>query len=134
MRVNQALCAPGLWLMLHLDAVRSEVDPYAGQRTDNFPDRISKAIDEGVASSLAGQSSLAAVRSCVSYLPPHTAVKSRLNLSMRTIDVRASSVRGKNTLSMFERELSNLENGCPAAFPFVGSGLEKITEDGREVA
>ena len=45
-RLNQALVRLGSGWMLHLDAVRSEVDPYADQHTDYFPDRISKAIDE----------------------------------------------------------------------------------------
>ena len=136
-RLNQALVRLGSGWMLHLDAVRSEVNPYAYQRWANFPDRISKAIDDERREFFSQPGAAFASRFviCVSYLPPHTAVKKLSELiyedTRRKSDPRAEA---QNTLAMFERELGNLENRLSSSFQLRRLGPRKeLTEDGREV-
>jgi type IV secretion system protein TrbE len=135
--VNQALVRLGSGWMLHLDAVRSEVDPYANHRADYFPDRISKAIDEERREffSRPGAAFQSRFVLCVSYLPPSRTVRKLSELiyedNSRKTDPRAEA---QNTLSMFERELGNLENRLSSSFSLRRLGPRKeITEDGREV-
>ena len=136
-RLNQALVRLGSGWMLHLDAVRSELNPYAYQRWSNFPDRISKAIDDERREFFSQPGAAFASRFviCVSYLPPHTAVKKLSELiyedTRRKSDPRAEA---QNTLAMFERELGNLENRLSSSFQLRRLGPRKeLTEDGREV-
>jgi type IV secretion/conjugal transfer VirB4 family ATPase len=136
-RLNQALVRLGSGWMLHLDSVRSEVDPYKNQHSDYFPDRISKAIDEERREffSRPGAAFQSKFILCVSYLPPSKTVRKLSELiyedNTRKTDPRAEA---QNTLQMFERELSNLENRLSSSFHLKRLGPRKqITEDGREV-
>jgi type IV secretion system protein TrbE len=122
---------------LHLDAVRSEVDPYADQHSDYFPDRISKAIDEERREFFGrpGVAFQSRFILCVSYLPPSRTVRKLSELiyedNSRKTDPRAEAL---NTLAFFERELSNLENRLTSSFKLNRLGPRKVvTEDGREV-
>ena len=136
-RLNQALVRLGSGWMLHIDAVRSEVDPYADQHSDYFPDRISKAIDEERREFFGrpGAAFQSRFILCVSYLPPSRTVRKLSELiyedNSRKTDPRAEAL---NTLAFFERELSNLENRLTSSFKLNRLGPRKVvTEDGREV-
>ena len=136
-RLNQALARLGSGWMLHLDAVRQEVNPYSDQAWSNFPDRISLAIDEERRAFFAQPGAAYETRFiiCVSYLPPHAAVKKLSEIiyedNQRKTDPK---IEAENTLALFERELVNLENRLSSSFKLRRLGARKeITEDGREV-
>jgi type IV secretion/conjugal transfer VirB4 family ATPase len=72
---------------------------------------------------------------CVSYLPPHAAVKKLSEIvyddNQRKTDPK---IDADNTLALFEREWVNLENRLSSSFKLRRLGPRKeITEDGREV-
>jgi type IV secretory pathway VirB4 component len=136
-RLNQALVRLGSGWMLHLDAVRSEVNPYADQHGDYFPDRVSKAIDEERREFFGrpGAAFQSRFILCVSYLPPSRTVR-KLSELIYEDNSKKTDPRGEaqSTLAMFERELGNLENRLSSCFHLRRLGPRKeITEDGREV-
>ena len=136
-RLNQALARLGSGWMLHTDAIRVPVNPYANQPWSNFPDRISLAIDEERRAffSEPGAAYESRFILCVSYLPPDGVVKKLSEIiyedSQRKTDPKIDAA---NTLAMFERELVNLENRLSSSFKLRRLEPRKeITEDGREV-
>ena len=136
-RLNQALARLGSGWMLHLDAVRVPTNPYENQPWSNFPERISLAIDEERRAffSQPGAAYESKFVLCVSYLPPHAAVKKLSEIIYEDNDRKTDPrVDASNTLAMFERELQSLENRLSSSFNLRRLGSRKeITEDGREV-
>ena len=136
-RLNAALVRLGSGWMLHTDAVRAEVNPYAEQLWSNFPDRISRAIDDERREFFRqpGAAYDSKFVLCVSYLPPHRTVTKLSELIYEDNRPKADA-RGEalSTLARFERELGNLENRLSSTFSLRRLGPRKeFTEDGREV-
>lgn len=135
-RMNQALARLGSGWMLHIDAVRSGVNPYENQSWSNFPDKISLAIDEERRSFFSQHGSAYGSRFmiCVSYLPTDLSVKKLSEAIFDDTRKVDSNKESDKALLLFERELSNLENRLSSVFHLRRLGPRKeITEDGREV-
>jgi type IV secretion/conjugal transfer VirB4 family ATPase len=136
-RLNAALARLGNGWMIHVDAVRQEVNPYTDQPWSNFPDRISLAIDEERRAffSEPGTAFESRFVICVSYLPPHAAVKHLSEIiyddNQRQTDPRQAAT---DTVALFEREILSLENRLSSVFKLRRlKGHTTITEDGRTV-
>jgi type IV secretion/conjugal transfer VirB4 family ATPase len=136
-RLNQALARLGTGWMLHVDAVRCPANPYSGRELSHFPDPVSRAIDEERRAFFAEPGAAYESRFviCVSYLPPDGAIK-KLSEIIYDDDQhqRDPKVEAANTLALFERELTALENRLSSSFQLRRLGARtEVTEDGREV-
>jgi type IV secretion system protein TrbE len=136
-RLNQALARLGTGWMLHIDTVRRPANPYDSQPRSYFPDRVSADIDEERRAFFDKPDSAYECDSflCVSYLPPDGAIK-KLGEIIYDDDQHQGDPKADaaNTLALFERELSALENRLSSSFKLRRLGPRKeIDQDGQEV-
>jgi type IV secretion system protein VirB4 len=116
--VNQALARLGNGWMLHVDAVRQPADPYSARGASHFPDPISREIDEERREFFAAPGAAYETRSVitVSYQPPGAIEKLSEIIYDDDRPSRDPRAEAANTLLMFERELTGLENRLSSSF------------------
>lgn len=136
-RINQALASLGQGWMIHVDAVRRPAATYSDRAVSDFPDPVSRAIDEerrrlfeGRGTTYEGYFVLT-----LTWYPPILAQRKFVEL-MFDDDVAPPDhkSRTRGLIDQFKREISALENRLSGAVNLTRlRGRRVTTEDGSEV-
>ncbi|WP_417519362.1 VirB4 family type IV secretion/conjugal transfer ATPase [Marinobacter sp.] len=136
-RINQALSDLGNGWMIHVDAVRRTAPAYSDRNVSDFPDPVSKAIDEerrqlfeGLGTMYEGYFVLT-----LTWYPPLLAQRKFQELMFDDdAEVIDKNTRTKSLIKQFEREIKNIESRLSVAVSLTRLQGQKVaTEDGTEV-